>query len=209
MTARLFSILRRKPGLIDFVTPALAASTGVVGYRLKTDTSPTGSFSTTVITAPRNGYLDPALAGVHSVIQPGDNVRIVLKPGDFGLSDTAAFWLKLFYVDASNAELGSPAPSAATLVLPPYTGQSVTGFSATAPLSSTQIDLPRAMENFRVSNLDNSKDLMIITQDGGPEITVAAGKDFVNYNGIVSSIWVRGNGGTVNFSATFSYANPR
>lgn len=208
MTARLFSILRRKPGLVDFITPLMPPSTGVAQYRLKTDTTPTGAFATTVMTV-RGGYLDPSLVGTHSVIQPGENVRIVFKPSNFGLSDTAMFWLKLVYIDAANAEMASPAPSAPTLVLPPFTGNTIAGFTASAPTSALQIDLPRAMDSFRLVNPDATNGIGIAFQEGGPEVTVTAGKDLLNQNGAVSSIWVRGIGGATSFSATFSYANPR
>ena len=42
-----------------------------------------------------------------------------------------------------------------------------------------------------------------------PEITIPAGKDISGFDGTVSSIWVRGIVGTVQFSASFTYAFPR
>jgi len=207
MTARLFSILRRKPGIIDLITPLKPLSSGVAGYRLKTDTNPFGSFSTTVISTGRTGFVDSAVAGPHNVIQPGENVRVIIKPSNYGLSDTDYFWLKLVYLDESNAEL--PSPGAATLVLPTYVGPAMTGFTASAITSVTQIDLPRAMSNFRVLNLDTTNALGLILQEGGPEITIPAGKDISGFDGTVSSIWVRGIVGTVQFSASFTYAFPR
>lgn len=209
MTARLFSILRHKPGLVDLVTQLKAESTGVASYRLKTDTVPTGAFATTVITVPRNGYLDPSLASTHSVIQPGNNVRMVFKPSNFGLTDTGFFWIKLVYVDGAGAEMSNPAPSAPTLVLPPYSGQAPSGFSATAPTTALQIDLPMLMNNFRVLNSDGSNGLGVTFQEGGSEFVVPAGKEFLNYDGVAGSIWVRGVGGATPFSVSFSYANPR
>jgi len=209
MTARLFSILRRKVGLVDLIAPAQAPSTGVVQYRLKMDSTPTGSFSTNVMTVPRTGYVDPSVAGPQHVIQPGDNVRVIFKPSNFGLSDTAYFWVKLVYIDAANAEMVSPAPGAATLVLPPYSGPVMSGFTATAPSSAAQIDLPRVMENFRIFNSESSTALAIAFQEGGPEVTVPAGKEISSFDGNVSSIWIHGVGGTAQFSASFTYAFPR
>lgn len=209
MTARLFSILRRKAGLVDLITPFQGPSTGVVQYRLKTDTNPFGSFSTTVMTVPRTGFIDKDVAGAHNVIQPGDNVRIIFKPSNFGLSDTAAFYLKLVFIDGANAEMVTPAPSAGTLVLPPFTGPVQSGFTATAPASVTQVDLPRAMENVRVLNLESSNGLAVSFQDGGPEITVPAGKELSGFYGTASSIWAHGVGGTAQFSISFTYASPR
>lgn len=207
MTERRFSILRRKPGIIDLITPLKPLSSLVVGYRLKTDTVPSGSFSTTVISTGRTGLVDPAVAGPHNVIQPGENVRIIIKPSNYGLSDTDYFWLKLFYLDVTNAEMVGP--GAATLVLPPFVGPEQTGFTGSAPTSALQIDLPRAMENFRISNLDAANALAVAFQSGGPEVTIPFGKDVSGFQGTVSSIWVRGVGGTVSFSASFTYASPR
>jgi len=216
MTTRLFSILRRNPGLIDFVTPIRPDSEGVYKYRLKTDTTPSGSFSTTVIESRVGGFVDPTVAGPQNVIQPGNNVRIVFNPNNYSLTD-AYFWLKLVYVDSSNSEMSSPAPSAATLVLPTFVGNEQSGFNATAPDGSTianslRIDLPRQMSNFRVRNLSTTVNLFVAFQEGGPEVVVpgqVSSQESIGFDGIVSSLWVRGSGATAAFSAQFTYANPR
>lgn len=208
MTTRLFSILRRKPGLIDFVTPLQAQSAGVKSYRLKTDTTPSGAFATTVMTVPRTGFVDPDVKGAHNVIQPGNNVRVLFKPSNYGLSD-AAFWLKLVFIDEADAEMVTPAPSAPTLISPPTAGSEQMAFTASAPTSALRIDLPRAMNNFRILNLDGANALMVAFQEGGPEATVPFGKENSGFSGIVSSIWVRGVGGAVAFSATFTPATLR
>lgn len=228
MTTRLFSILRRKPGLIDFVTQIRPESEGVFKYRLKTDTDPGGSFTTTVIESRVGGFVDPSVAGPQNVIQPGNNVRIVFNPFNYVLTDSF-FWLKLVYVDASNAEMTSPAPSAATLVLPPYVGNEQAAFSATAPngsdiSQSLQIDLPRMMDNVRVRNLgapvgggfsggtfdsvSPGPVLYVAFQEFGPEIALPPGIESVGFSGIVSSLWVRADGATSGFTAQFRYANP-
>lgn len=209
MTTRNFSILRRKAGLIDLQTPLQPQSAGVKAYRLKTDTTPSGAFGTTVMTVPNTGFLDPDVKGTHSVIQPGNNVRMVFKPSNFGLSDTAAFWLKLVFIDDADAEMVSPAPSAATLIAPPSAGPEQMGFTGSAPLSALRIDLPRAMDNFRIRNLDAANALMVAFQEGGPEVTVPFGQENSGIYGLVSSIWVRGVGGTVSFSTTYTPASPR
>jgi len=218
MSGRLFSILRRKPGFIHFSTPLLdSIATGVVRYRLKTDTDPGGSFGTTVATVTNTGLVDPAVAGPQNPIQPGNNVQILMKPSNYGLPDSAFFWLKLVYVNAAGSEMTNPAPSAATLVLPPFVGNEQAGFNATAPsqtsiTDSLRIDLPRQMSNFRVRNLSTTIPLYVAFQEGGPEIVVpgqASSQESIGFEGIVSSIWVRGSGGTAAFSAQFTYANPR
>lgn len=218
MSGRLFSILRRKPGFIHFVTPLVDfASTGVLKYRLKTDTDPGGTFSTVVLTTTNTGLVDASVSGPQNPIQPGNTVQILIKPSNYSLPDSAYFWLKLVYVDSSNAEMTSPAPSAATLVLPPFVGNEQAGFNATAPNGSDlahalRIDLPRQMSNFRIRNLSTTVNLYVAFQEGGPEIIVpgqASSQESVGFDGIVSSIWVRGSGATAAFSAQFTYANPR
>jgi len=210
---RRFSVLRRAPGLIDIITPLRPVSEGVEQYRLKADTSPTGAFATTVMTVPRTGKIDPAFQGPQTVIQQGENVRMVFKPSDYTLSDDA-LWLKLVYINAAVAEMVSPTPSAPTLVLPPFTGPGLFGFTATASVgasfaNSLQIDLPRAMESIRVMNNDGANPLFVAFDGGGPEIKIPAGKDLIGYLGNAASIFVRTTGGPAEFTATFAYAFPR
>jgi hypothetical protein len=216
MTPRLFSILRRKPGLIDLITPIQPPTSGVVGYRLKTDTAVNGSFSTTILESTLYGFTDPSVAGPQNVIQPGEHVRIIFRPQDHSLTD-GAFWLKLVYVDSGNAEMTSPAPSAVTLVLPPFVGNEQSGFNGTAPSGATianslRIDLPRQMSNFRIRNLSTTILLYVAFQEEGPEIIVpgqSVSQESVGFDGLVSSIWVRGASGTAAFSVQCTYANPR
>jgi hypothetical protein len=217
MSGRLFSILRRKPGFVHFVTPILdSVSTGVAKYRLYTDSSPDFPSPTAVVTVTSNGLVDPAVAGQTPII-PGNNVSIIMKPSNYGLPDSAFFWLKLVYVDSGGSDMTSPAPSAPTLVLPPFVGNEQSGFNATAPSESTiadslRIDLPRQMSNFRIRNLSTTIDLYVAFQDGGPEIVVpgqASSQESVGFDGLVSSIWVRGSSGSPAFSTQFTYANPR
>jgi hypothetical protein len=218
MSVRLFSILRRKPGFIHFSTPLLDfSSTGVLKYRLYTDTSPDFPSPTEVTTVTNTGLVDPDVSGPQNPIQPGKTVQILMKPSNYGLPDSAFFWLKLVFVDSSDSEMTSPAPGAATLVLPPFVGNEQSGFNATAPSGTTiadslQIDLPRQMSNVRVRNLSTTIPLYVAFQEGGPEIVVpgqTSSQESVGFDGIVSSIWVRGSGGTAAFSVQFAYANPR
>jgi hypothetical protein len=217
MTApRLFSILRRKPGLIDLITPIRPASELVEQYRLKADVAnnPGGLFATTVMTVPRTGKVDPAVAGPQHVIQPGENVRMIFKPSNFSLSDTDAFWIKLVYIDGASAEMVTPAPGAATLVLPPFTGPLQSGFTASAPTGTgiadaLQLDLPRAMENVRILNLDGANPLYVAFDPGGPEMLIPFGKELTGFFGLVSTMFVRSTGGAVQFTTSFTFANPR
>jgi hypothetical protein len=193
------------------------ATTGVVKYRLYTASEPSFAAPTAVVTVTNLGLVDPAVAGPQNPIQPGKTVQVLMKPSNYGLPDSAFFWLKLVYVNSSDADMSSPAPSAATLVLPPYVGNEQAGFNATAPTGtsiadSLRIDLPRQMSNFRVRNLSTTIPLYVAFQEGGPEIVVpgqVSSQESIGFDGIVSSVWVRGSGGTAAFSAQFTYANPR
>lgn len=217
MNIRLFSILRRKNSLLDFSIPPQPESAGVAGYRFKTDTDPGGAFATTAFNSPINGFVDASVAGPQNVIQPGNNCRIIIDPSAHGIDDNYAFWVKMYYLDAVGTEMTTPAPSAATLVLPPFVGNEQSGFNATAPsgvalANSLRIDLPRQMSNFRVRNLSTTIPLYVAFQEGGPEIVVPGqtlSQESVGFDGIVSSLWVRGSGGTAAFSTQFTYANPR
>jgi hypothetical protein len=167
MSGRIFSILRRKPGFIHFVTPLLDSSkTGVFKYRLYTDVDDDPNFTapTPVITVPLTGYIDPAVAGPQNPIIPGNNVQILLKtstvsghesppvnpppisppvdlsPYTYPLPDSAHFWLKLVYVDSTGADMIDPVPSAPTLVLPPFVGNEQAGFNSTAPHGASIAD---------------------------------------------------------------------
>lgn len=214
MNVRLFSVLRRKSSLLDFIIPMRPYAEGVGGYRFKTDTDPGGMFATTAFDSPISGFVDPEVAGPQHVIQPGNNARIIIDPSKHGIDDNYAFWVKMFFLDYAGAEMSNPAPSAATLVLPPFVGPEQSGFSGTAPsgvalANSLRIDLPRSMENFRIRNLDDADDLMVAYQEGGPEVTIPPGVESSEIYGLVSSIWVRGDSANVEFTAQFVYANPR
>lgn len=238
MSGRLFSILRRKPGFIHLVTPLLDfQKTGVLKYRFYTDVDDDPNFTapTPVITVSNLGFISPAVAGPQNPIQPGRNVQLLLKPSSlpnnpppisppvdlspytYPLPDTNHFWLKLVYVDSTGADMTDPAPSAPTLVLPPFVGNEQAGFNSIAPdgssiADSLQIDLPRQMSNFRVRNLSTTVNLYVAFQEGGPEIVVpgqASSQESIGFEGIVSSFWIRGSGATCAFSCQFTYANPR
>lgn len=212
MSGRLFSSLRRKPGFIHLTTPLLDPSTGVVKYRLYTDDDPTFPSPTEVVTVTKLGLVDPDVAGPQNPIIPGNTVQILMKPSNYGLPDSDFFWLKLVYVDSADADMAIPAPSAATLILPPFVGDEQSGFNATAPnepsiADSLQIDFPRQMTNLSIRNLSLTIPLYVAFQEGGPEIVIPALTESIGLGGMVSSIWVRGDGGTADFSARFTYAD--
>lgn len=210
MSTRLFSIIRRKPGLVDFVTPLVA---GQDGYRLKAASNFDGSF-TTLLTATNTGYVDPSVDLRQQTVQPGNNiVRMLINPTTFSITDTAPFWLQ--YVPVVGGSEGTP--SGLLLVLPPTYGTSILAISGNAPnganqAASLRLDLPRLITDLRIHNEHASADLVVAFDAGGPEIKLQAPSkepQFTSIHGTHDSIWVRGSGAVVPFSATFTFANPK
>jgi len=213
MTARLFSVPRRKAGMVDLITPIRS---DVEGYRLKAASNFDGSF-TTLLTAPVYGYVDPEVAGSQHTSYGGENVRIIFKPSKYGLSDTGALWLKLYFIIGGVEQTTAPnAPSAATLLSPigglPTTMQGIQGATTvqSSVANSQQIDFPRLVENVHIRNLSTGADLFVAFDAEGPEVQVKPQtQDLQGFMGTVSSIWVRSTSASAPFSMTFTYANPR
>jgi hypothetical protein len=65
------------------------------------------------------------------------------------------------------------------------------------------------MGNFRIRNLETSRSIFLAYQGGGPEVEIPFGVETTGFYGLVSSFWVRGEGGTAEFTTQFSYSNPR
>lgn len=228
MTARLFSVIRRRPNYVDIVTPFTYGSDG---YRLKWGTNfdvvVLGGNFTTIITATNVGYVDPAINTYAIDAQPmggfmdngGRNVRIVFNPATFSIPDTSSFWLQ-FVQTVGGVE---QTPGAPTLVLPPSANHGVgintihgTAPSATSSAGALQIDLPRLMEDFHIHNEDSANYLFVSTEAGGPETALQPDtfSQFSMLRGTQGSLWVRGAtsanvGAQVKFSATFTLAFPR
>jgi hypothetical protein len=217
---RLFSVVRRRPNYVDVLTPF---AYGATGYRLKSSTNFDGSF-TPFLTVTNVGYLDPSinintvdaqpLGGFTGQLSSGRNVRIVFNPATFSLTDTSDIWLQFAQVVGSTETLvGAP-----TLLLPDSSnhgvgivtihGQAPSGASTA---NSFQIDLPRLMEDFHIHNEDPSNSLYVSTEAGGPETKVPpdTAEQFTSLRGTQGSLWVRGGGGAVEFSARFTLAYPR
>ena len=111
--------------------------------------------------------------------------------------------------------------SAPTLILPDSAlkGQGIVTIAGNAPsgastANSLQLDLPFIMQSFQITNAGalGGNILYVSTEAGGPEQAVGPGLGFPGYQtiwGAQPSIWVRGGGGVVAFSATFTLAFPR
>jgi hypothetical protein len=109
--------------------------------------------------------------------------------------------------------------TAPTLLLPDTTNKGIgqvtiqgNAPSATSSAGSLELDLPFLMQNFQITNNDGSNTLYIATEQSGPEYEIGPKLGFPGFQsiwGAQSSLWVRGGGGAVNFSATFTLAFPR
>jgi hypothetical protein len=168
-TDRDFLVYRRRPHLVDILTPKRA---GVQGYRLKAALNFDLAFVTILTADIGAGYLDPVAlrAGVINRLTlgsaPGNNhIRIVFDPDTFSggpptLDDNQHMWLQFFPVDFSGAE-GTGGPLA--LVLPDdenkATGRVV--IAGTAPSGATvanslRLDMPMRMRDFYIKNNEAS-----------------------------------------------------
>lgn len=197
---------------MDFFTPF---AYGVTGYRLKWAANFDGAFST-FLTASNVGYLDPAINPNVVDTQPstGQDVRIVFNPTTYSIPDTSSFWLQ--YVPVTGVSEG--APSAPTLILPDSANKGVGditihGNAPNQPTSanSLQLDFPFMMQNIRIHNEDGTNSLFVATEQSGPEQQLKSDTfpQWQSLYGTTSSIWVRGGGAVVAFSATMTLAFPR
>jgi hypothetical protein len=166
----------------------------------------------TFLTSPNSGFLDDNVNRNTIDTQPttGTDVRIVFDPSTYAINDNRHFWLQFFPVTNGIEGVGG----APTLVLPDgaHYGTGIVVIQGEAPNGSTlQLDLPRRMEDFRVTNEDGVNNLLVGTEDGGPMTTILplVGVQNIGYSGEQGSLYVEGVGGDVPFSATFTLAFPR
>jgi hypothetical protein len=189
--------------------------TGVDTYRLKWATNFDAS-PTQFIDSTRSGFTDPAVAGNQHVPLPGAHARVVFDPSTYSIStnDDTAFWLVFVPVTAGS----EGTPTAPMLVLPALdTSTPVITIRGTAPnqtslAASLRIDFPRLMTDLRVRNENGSAhDLFVATDASGAEINLSPDPqpDILSVLGNFSSLYVRGSGASVVFSATFTFAFPK
>lgn len=225
MSARLFSVTRRRPHVVDLYTPAVNPDIPTqVGYRLKA--APNFDVAmTTIINLPNRGYgwLDPAVDQRTLDIQNSSGrVRIVFDPDTFtgaaSIEDTKPFWLQFFPLDSGGGEIAG-AEGAPTLVLPDSAnhGVGIVTIAGTAPsgadsTDALQLDLPRLMEDFRIHNQEAATSLFVSTERDGPERELSApdtADQMDSFEATQGSLFVRGGGATAAFSAQFTLAFPR
>ena len=212
---RIFKIPRRRPHIVDLYAP-LTQGLDVAGYRVKWAQNFDGVFAA-IINSTNVGFLDPNVNRYKVESQPttGTDVRIVFDPTSYSIDDTKSFWLQYAQVTGGVETL----VSAPTLILPDTSlkGQGIVTIQGNAPsetssATSLQLDLPFVMQAFQITNNDAANILYVATEQSGPEQEVGPKLGFPGYQtiwGAQPSIWVRGGGGAVNFSATFTLAFPR
>ncbi len=212
---RIFKIPRRRPGIVDLYAP-FVYGLDTAGYRVLWAQNFDGAF-TAIINSTNVGFLDPNVNRMVVESQPttGKDVRIVFNPTSYSITDTSSFWLQYAQVQGGTQII----TSAPTLILPDSAnkGQGNVTIAGNAPsglasANSLQLDLPFVAQNFQITNQDAANTLYVSTEAGGPEMAVGPKLGFPGYQtiwGAQPSIWVRGGGGAVAFSATFTLAFPR
>jgi len=214
---RIFSVIRRRPGIVDVLTPRV---NGVEGYRFKAATNFDAVFGT-IFTSPKFGFMDTVGVDQRKIeAQPTrDQVRMVFNPATYALTDTQHFWLKLFHVDGAGVETAVSAP---TLVLPDDTQFLHRGIghilirgsapSGATVASSLQLDLPRLLTDWRILNEESARDAYVAFEPGGPEFRLKQNStlpQYLTFTGQSASILVRGDGGTATLSIQATVANGR
>jgi len=213
--SRQFSVIRRRPNLVDIVTPFVY---GVDLYRLKKATNFDGAFAQ-FLDATNVGFCDEAVdRNTLEVHQTTGMVRITFDPRTYGITDTLPLWLELAH-DIGGIETVLSPP---TLLLPDaaHHGVGAMIIAGNAPngasiANSLQLDLPRLMSDIRITNHGAAGDpyLYVATEPGGAETAIAPAEDSgqvtLTLMGTESSLLVRGDAAIVAFSAVCTASFPR
>jgi hypothetical protein len=206
---RPFSVIRRRPNLLDVVIPV---QDGVDGYRLDVATNFDAVYAP-LITATRMGHIDPSLRNRGHVPVNGRMVRILFDPDNYAppLDDTKPFWMRFTPITG-----GVPGtPSAGSLVLPDGDRYRAIIIAGDAPAgadvsASLKIDFPYMVEGLHIRNTDPGNSLYVATEIGGAEFEVPFGTaQTLDIRAATPFILVRGGGGDVPFSASCTTAFPR
>jgi len=209
--ARSFSIIRRRKGIVDLLTPK---QPNVKGYRLQGAANFDGSFTTLMTADISSGFLDPTInpAVLHSV-NNRDHIRIVFNPDTYngaGVFDSKNFWLKFVPLDFSGTP-GTPSPATLVLTDSEHYGTSRILISGTAPqgaalANAQQLDLPFTTQDLYIKNEEatGGRNLYIAVLASGGEQQVAPQETLTIFHGPTDTLLVRGVGGTVAFSASFT-----
>lgn len=215
MTTREFTVVRRRANFLDIITPKRP---GVQGYRLRAAPTFSGVFATILTADISSGFVDPAIdQRVLTPLNNRDHIRIVFDPQTFnGVSaivDVDQFWLTFTPVDFAGAPGTESAPG---LVLPDSDriGGTRVMIQGSAPneaslADSMQIDLPAKMQDFRITNNEatGGNNLFVATSRAGGEQEIFPLADSIAHEwaeGASDTLYVRGDGGSINMTATFT-----
>lgn len=209
MMIRRFYVNRRRPGILDMITPIVD---GVSEYRLKWATN-FDAAPTLFLSAPLAGYRDPSINPlVLEEINLGNRLRVVFNPTTYTIPDDKPFWLTLHHFNGVETQV-----TASTLIVPDTVatlsrlqGQIVVRGvvpSAASLAASLQLDLPRQMSDFRILN-EGANPLFVAFDSGGYEFSVPVAATYSTFKGMASSLWLRGNGGPTTVSIACTVANP-
>lgn len=212
MTYRDFSVIRRRVNYVDLVTPKRA---GVFGYRFQAASNFDASYSTLFTLPISSGYRDPSInPDLLNSVNLRDHVRAVFNPVTFSLSDTAHFWLRFLPVDAAGTP-GTAGPGTLILTDAERHGSSLIQISGSAPsgaavANSLQLNLPQSSQDFSIKNEAEAggNDLYVSTRVGGREQQIGPQEVYKVFEGPASLLMVRGSGGVVPFSASFTNYMP-
>jgi hypothetical protein len=217
MNTRTFSCFRRRPHIVDLLTPVVP---GVSTYTVLWAQNFDGIFAP-IINCSNVGFYDDNIPRGKTELQNTQGfVRMTFDPTTFGIDDTASFWLQLWETPVGGA---STRVSASSLLLPDsaHHGIGVVTIAGNAPgatvsTGSMQLDMPRLMQDWKIHNQDSTNYLYVATEQGGPEMALKPDTfpQYYNMLGVQGSIWVRGASSVgaaeqVAFSATASLAFPK
>lgn len=207
-----FNVIRRRTNIVDLLTPKRV---GVEGYRLQAATNFDTTFTTLMTASISSGYLDPTInsAVLHSV-NAQDQIRIVFNPNTFtgaaGITDAKHFWLRFVPVDFAGSA-GTPGVPHLVITDFEHSGNSRILIAGTAPqgaavANSLQLYLPFTTQDLYIKNEQAAAGNSLYVADipGGAEQQVAAQETLSIFHGPVDTLLVRGAGGTVAFSASFT-----
>lgn len=212
MITRDFNVIRRRPHIVDVLTPKRV---GVQGYRFEAATNFDAVFVPIITADISSGYLDPSVNSqlLHTV--PNfDNIRVVFNPDTFtgvaGISDANQFWLRFVPIDFAGV---AGTPGNAALVITDYEHYGMTrvliaGNAPAAPTvaGSLQLDLPFTSQDLYIKNEEavGGSALYLASLPGGAEQQVSPQEVLSMYFGPLDSLIVRGAGGSVRFSASYT-----
>jgi hypothetical protein len=210
---RTFSCFRRRPHIVDLLTPIVP---GTTAYTIKWAQNFDGVFAT-IFSCNNVGFYDQNIPRNKTELQNTSGfVRMTFDPTTFAITDTQSFWLQLWETPGGGS---STQISGTTLLLPDTTNKGIGNVTiqgnapnAGSSATSQQLDLPFLMQNFQITNNDAANTLYVATEQGGPEMEIGPKLGFPGFSSIwgsQGSLWVRGGGGAVNFSAAFTLAFPR